>query len=190
MSNIMALMANADKLSVPQLQQAIKDGTLPAYVGVPLLQQKMQMQKQAQVSQAPAQPPVAQQVMQQAAMMEQPRREGIDHLRSNLPAEGMAGGGIIAFDEGGDVPRYAGQGPTQLIAPNYGIDQTPTSAFERGIINPVKSFFGGLGDTASQAGSDYWNYATDASKLLAEKNSLQKGVFAQETPSQLSLIHI
>ena len=182
MSNIMALMANADKLSVAQLQQSIKDGTLPAYVGIPLLQQKMQMQKQAQVSQAPAQPPVAQQVMQEAQASAP--REGIDHLRSNLPTEGMAGGGIIAFEHGGDVPRYDGQGPTQLITPNYSIDQTPTSAFERGIINPVKSFFGDLGDTASQTGSDYWNYATDASKLLAEKNSLQKGVFAQEIPSQ------
>jgi len=117
MSNIMALMANADKLSVAQLQQSIKDGTLPAYVGIPLLQQKMQMQKQAQVSQAPAQPPVAQQVMQEAQASAP--REGIDHLRSNLPAEGMAGGGIIAFEHGGDVPGYANRGLVQLTADQY-----------------------------------------------------------------------
>ena len=41
-------MAAADKLSVGQLQQAIKDGTVPAYIGIPMLQQKVKDQQQAQ----------------------------------------------------------------------------------------------------------------------------------------------
>lgn len=115
-TSTMGRMAEAEKLSIPQLQMAIKDGSLPAYIGIPLLQDKMKQTQQAKMAQAgqqPQQPPVAAQVMQQASQM------GIDHLRSNLPAEGMAGGGIIAFDEGGDVPRYANRGLVQLTADQY-----------------------------------------------------------------------
>jgi flagellum-specific peptidoglycan hydrolase FlgJ len=90
--SLMSRMGSAQKLSIPQLQQAIKDGTLPAYIGIPLLQDKMREQKGSQAQQ-PQQPPIAQQVMQEA--------QGIDSAPSNLPQE-MAGGGIIAF-AGGDL---------------------------------------------------------------------------------------
>ena len=98
MNNPMSLMADAAKLSITQLQQAIKNGTVPPYIGVPLLQQKVkesQQAKQAMAAQQPAQPPVAQGVMQQA--------QGVDALPTNLPQQGMAGGGIISFAEGGDT---------------------------------------------------------------------------------------
>jgi hypothetical protein len=114
--NPMAVMAQASKLSIPQLQQAIKDGTVPPYIGVPLLQQKIkdsQQAKQAMAAQQPAQPPVAQQVMQQA--------QGVEGLPSNLPAQGMAQGGIIAFSEGdvveGDDPFYNAQ-EASFLAPS------------------------------------------------------------------------
>ena len=106
-------MANAEKLSIAQLQQVIQNGTLPAYVGIPLLQQKMQMQQHAQQSQPQQQPPVAQQVMAQADQMLHPQQaqqqmpqqapQGVTGLPSNLPTEGMAQGGIVAFEDGGDV---------------------------------------------------------------------------------------
>jgi hypothetical protein len=48
------------------------------------------------VAQTQAQPPIARQVMEQADMM-----SGLEKLQSNLPEEGYAGGGIIAFAEGG-----------------------------------------------------------------------------------------
>jgi hypothetical protein len=89
----------AQKLSIPQLQQAIQDGVIPPYVGIPLLQEKVKMAKTAQASQAAQmgeQPSVAQQVMQQAQQVEQ----GVPALQSNLPPS-MAGGGIVAFAEGG-----------------------------------------------------------------------------------------
>jgi len=95
--NPMSVMAQASKLSITQLQQAIKNGTVPPYIGVPLLQQKIkesQQAKQAMAAQQPQQPPIAQQVMQQA------EAQGVDTLPSNLPVQGMAGGGIIAFKEG------------------------------------------------------------------------------------------
>ena len=119
MNNPMSLMADAAKLSIPQLQQAIKNGTVPSYIGVPLLQQKVkesQQAKQAMAAQQPAQPPVAQGVMQQA--------QGVDALPSNLPIAGMAGGGIISFagnTDGSVVPgeesiykRLYGQEPDQF----------------------------------------------------------------------------
>jgi hypothetical protein len=88
--NLMSRMADAEKLSIPQLQKSIQDGIIPAYVGVPLLQDKMRQEKARAVPQQPAQPPIAQQVMAEAA------QHGIDSAPSNLPV-GMAGGGIVAF---------------------------------------------------------------------------------------------
>jgi len=96
--SLMSRMADAEKLSVPQLNQAVKNGTIPAYVGVPLIQEKMKAEQaaKAMVAQTQAQPPLARQVMEQADMM-----SGLEKLQSNLPEEGYAGGGIIAFADGG-----------------------------------------------------------------------------------------
>ena len=91
-------MATADKLSVQQLKQAVQDGTVPAYIGIPLLQEKMKQSQQAQASQAgqaPPQPPIADQIMQQA--------EGVPALQSNLPAQ-YAHGGVIHLAGGGYDP--------------------------------------------------------------------------------------
>ena len=91
-------MATADKLSVQQLKQAVQDGTVPAYIGIPLLQEKLKQAQQAQASQAaqaPQQPPIADQIMQQAS--------GIPELPSNLPAQ-YAHGGIIHMAGGGYDP--------------------------------------------------------------------------------------
>lgn len=85
----------AQKLSIPQLQKAIQDGTIPPYIGIPVLQQKVSMQQRMKNAAAqPAGPSVAQQVMSQA--------QGLEQLQSNLPAE-YAGGGIVAFAEGGEL---------------------------------------------------------------------------------------
>lgn len=96
--NTFSQMANADKLSPQQLQVAIKDGTIPSYIGIPLLQEKMKQSQEAQALSAGQQKPlpIAQQVMQQAQ-----QQHGVEALPSGLPVEGMAGGGIIAFADGG-----------------------------------------------------------------------------------------
>ena len=96
--SLMSRMADAEKLSIPQLNQAVKNGTIPAYVGVPLIQEKMKAEEaaKAMVAQTQAQPPLARQVMEQADMM-----SGLEKLQSNLPEEGYAGGGIVAFADGG-----------------------------------------------------------------------------------------
>ena len=103
--SLMSRMGDAQKLSIQQLHQAVQDGTLPAYVGIPLIQDKMQQQQAASAPQPQKQPPIAQQIMQESAphpqMMAQAQPQGIETAQSNLPQEGMAGGGIVAFAEGG-----------------------------------------------------------------------------------------
>lgn len=108
-TSMMGRMADAEKLSIPQLQMAIKNGTIPAYVGVPLLQDKVKQQQQAmamQQQQGQDQVPLAAQVMQEADQY-----RGIDELPTNLPTEEdaqtiddeYANGGIIAFADTGAV---------------------------------------------------------------------------------------
>ena len=110
--DINKLTAMADRLSIPQLQQAMRDGSLPAYVGMPLLQQKVQESKRLQAAQAarrgPA-PTIASQVEGEAAQHEMMKRQALamqeqmagtggisDMLRSPEP-EAMAEGGAVAF---------------------------------------------------------------------------------------------
>ena len=89
----------ARRLSVPQLQQAIQDGTIPPYIGIPLLQQKVaneQRLRGAAAQKQAQQPPIANQVLAEAS--------GLDKLQSNLPTE-YAGGGIVAFASGGSLAK-------------------------------------------------------------------------------------
>jgi hypothetical protein len=99
--SLMSRMNTADKkLSVSQIQEAIKNGTLPAYVGIPMLQDKLKQEQAARSAQQQAQQPqstIAEQVMAEAAQAS----PGIQQLASNLPTENLAGGGIIAFARGG-----------------------------------------------------------------------------------------
>jgi len=95
----MSRMGSAQKLSVDQLKQAVQDGTLPAYVGIPLIQDKLKQQQEAQAGKpVPPQPPVADQILQAAN-----QRRGIDEAQSNLPEMTAAEGGIMSYAIGGDV---------------------------------------------------------------------------------------
>jgi hypothetical protein len=135
-----SMAAMAKRANNPQEIQAIQkslvagvqNGSIQPYVGIPLIQELTQklteakaqmaqsmagagMPQATQGQQAP-QPPIAQQVMQQAAQESQ----GLEALPSNLPQE-YAGGGIIAFEEGGEVERYQNQGlvPNMSGLPAY-----------------------------------------------------------------------
>jgi soluble lytic murein transglycosylase-like protein len=99
--SLMSRMGTAEKLSVAQIQQAIKNGTLPAYVGIPMLQDKLKQEQAMRSAQQQAQQPqpsIAEQVMAQA---QSAAPQGIPQLESNLPAQAMAEGGIVAFARGG-----------------------------------------------------------------------------------------
>jgi len=88
-----ARMGMAEKLSIQQLTKAVQDGTVPSFIGIPLIQQKMKEKSAANAMQA-QQPPVAQQVLQQAMAT-----EGVQALPSNMP-ESYAQGGILHYVAG------------------------------------------------------------------------------------------
>lgn len=123
-NNLLNTLAKADKTSVDALRRAVQDGTVPAYIGVPMIAEKVKRAKEAQAGgNKTKKPPVAQQVMQEADQLEagaqpqippemlaqmqgqQPQQapQGIDMAQSNLPPQGMAGGGIVAFANRGLV---------------------------------------------------------------------------------------
>jgi hypothetical protein len=126
-----SMAAMAKRARNPQEIQAIQkslidgvqSGSIQPHVGIPLIQDltkeltkvKAQMaqsmagagMQQPQQGGAPQQP-IAQQIMAQAAQANQ-EGQGVAALPSNLP-ESYAGGGIIAFEEGGPVERYQAGG--------------------------------------------------------------------------------
>lgn len=125
-------MAMAEKLSIPQLQQAIQSGSIPAYIGIPLIEQKTKERAQMAAAQGgqPRPPSVVSQILQQAEQEDQ----GITQLPSNLPMMddeemGMAGGGIIAFAEG-DIVEEAnnalGRGDLEQINPMLARTNVPS----------------------------------------------------------------
>ena len=114
----MAAMANrsTNPQEIQAIQKSLVDGvqsgSIQPYVGIPLIQEltnkltevKAQMAQTmagAGIPQGPQSAPIAQQVMQQAAQESQ----GLGSLPSNLPQQ-YAGGGIIAFEDGGEVKRF------------------------------------------------------------------------------------
>jgi hypothetical protein len=106
-------MAMAGKLTVDQLRQSIQSGSLPAYIGIPMIEEKNKEKEQMAAAQQgfpeeQKSPSVTAQILQKAEQQEFPEEQqsqGIDQLPSNLPTEqdeamGMADGGIVAFAEG------------------------------------------------------------------------------------------
>ena len=108
----------------------VQSGAIKPYVGIPLIQELTNKLAEAKAKMAQAVtgagmpqppqggPPIAQQVMQQASQESQ----GLEALPSNLP-QSYAGGGIIAFEDGGKVERYQNTGFTGM-----GNISTPYSA--------------------------------------------------------------
>jgi hypothetical protein len=110
-------------MDIAALQKAVL-GMNPAikpYAALAALQEKVKSEqmKQGQAMQNPAQPPVAEQMMAQAQQLS-PAQINNPYMASGLgaapvqspvqaPATGMASGGIIAFDHGGEVPRFDGR---------------------------------------------------------------------------------
>jgi hypothetical protein len=163
--NPMSMMKDADKLSVQQLQQALQNGSLPPYIGVPLLQQKVRDQKRMQAAmqaqQAPQQAPVAQRVIQEA--------QGLSSLPSNLPTEGYADGGIIAFAERGYVdPDY--------IDPDY----TDTEEAKRLI---AEKYTYNPNDTLYNRFKDYLRSTKDTGMKLPGQQAIKQVSSPQKQPA-------
>lgn len=145
-----SMAAMAKRARNPQEIQAIQrslingvqSGAIQPHIGIPLIQDltKEIAKVKAQMAQSMAgagmqppqgqqgapQQPIAQQIMAQAAQESQ----GVEALPSNLP-ESYAGGGIIAFEDGGKVERFQNTGSTGTT--------------------PAGRFFSGLGQNFSES---------------------------------------
>jgi hypothetical protein len=87
--------------SIEMLTKGVQNGTVPAYIGIPLIEQKTQELNKSKAlmgGMEQGQPPIAQEVLDKAQMA-----TGLDELSSGLPAEGFAPGGIVAFADGGEA---------------------------------------------------------------------------------------
>lgn len=117
--NPQTVLSSLRMMSDQQLQQYAAMHKNDPFV-FPLAFQESQMRKQmrseAQATQAGPQPKVADQALASMAEEPMPEEVGIGALPAqNL--EGMAAGGIVAFDEGGEVPRYNGQTGSSIYSP-------------------------------------------------------------------------
>jgi len=129
-----ARMGMAEKLSIQQLTKAVQDGTVPSFIGIPLIQQKMKEQQGAAAMQ-PKAPPIAQQVLQQAMAT-----EGVDALPSNMPQE-YAHGGILSY-AGGDLiddDEYDPEDDAQAEAMRQGEDLMDQLMANQEMYSPPKS---------------------------------------------------
>jgi hypothetical protein len=101
------IIDDPDSYSIEMLTAGVQNGSVPAYIGIPLIQQKTQQQKLSQAMmggmQQQNQPPIAQQVLDEASQV-----NGVEALPTGLPAEGFALGGIVAFADGGEADDEEG----------------------------------------------------------------------------------
>jgi hypothetical protein len=86
MSIAQQIMANPGRFSREELQTALNQGVVPAYIAIPLIEEKTQKEKMMQMAMAgqgapqEGAPTVAEEVLQQAD-------QGLPGLESNLPEE-------------------------------------------------------------------------------------------------------
>lgn len=96
-------------VGMPELQKAVMgmDPRIKPFEALAELQTRVKREKMKQAAQAqnPQQQPVAQQALAEAASLQNPYMAGLASAPVESPV-GMAGGGIVAFQEGGDVPGF------------------------------------------------------------------------------------
>ena len=107
-TDVDAIARMAEGLSIKQLQQSMRNKTVPEYIGMPILQNEInnaermkaaQAQQMAQAQGGQQQPPIGQELMAKADALQ---GQGIDTVLTG------AGGGIVAFSNGGLSSTFDG----------------------------------------------------------------------------------
>jgi hypothetical protein len=174
MSIAQKILANPSAYSIEMLTQGVQNGVIPAYIGIPLIQQKTQEKSQAagmQGAQQGNQTPIAEEVLAQAQ-----QASGVDQLPSNLPTQSYAPGGIVAFAGGGDVEyKYVRDFSGQMV-------KVPVEKTEKKL---------GVMDLMQQM-SDYSNRNANNPAAMAPTAPLPPAVLpaasALQTPNQQGFI--
>jgi hypothetical protein len=107
----------------------------PSTVAQDLMQQVTQQRAPQMQPQMPPQ-------MRQMAPQPDPRQQGIAQLPQEAVGNGMAAGGIVVFDEGGDVRHFDGLDGSLvggLLNPGYGQDNVLTEALRQKAIEEEKA---------------------------------------------------
>jgi hypothetical protein len=102
-------LAFAEKLSISQLEQALENRTIPAYIGVPLLEEKVQMKERMMAAQAGMAPPPQMTIEEEVLARANQAEQGIDQLPVEMPeyeSPEYATGGIVAFSNGGETTPF------------------------------------------------------------------------------------
>jgi hypothetical protein len=182
MLNMSALTQTLSAMSLPQLQQYAslhKDDPYVVTMALSIANQKKQIQTaaQGQAGQQPMPKVVDQEISQMAPRpAPMPEAVGIGQLPAQNIAK-MAGGGIVAFGEGGDVPRYKDEG---LVRGQYYLDPITGEKV------PVKTASGLLDEEKlrrlKQAGGDLWDRYM--SMFATPEEKANKTWQLQDTPAQ------
>jgi hypothetical protein len=145
--------AMADRAQTPDqinqvrqlLAKTIQSGGLPAYEGIPIVEQlngkyQTALQQATMAGQTkaglipPSSQPMAQEILAQAEQPDEEEDSGIDELASNLPTEEYAEGGIVGFAEGGSaidkaLEKIFGKGNAPTITPSGITSGTPSGKY-------------------------------------------------------------
>jgi hypothetical protein len=170
-------------IGMPELQKAVMgmDPAIKPFEALAELQTRVKREKMKQSMQAqnPQQPPVAQRMMSEAAALQNPYMSGLASAPVESPV-GMAGGGIVAFQEGGDVPKFAGPQGSMVYAP-YGFANTAdnTQYTPEELLEAKRLREMGLGDLIGQKARAAYNWLTEPASHLQTKTSTRSKVNAE-----------
>jgi len=210
--NLLSRIARADDLnSVDALTASVRNGTIPAFIGVPMIAELVKNQKEAQaLGQGMPTSTVADQVLQQAQALNQPQMPqqsmpeqmaipqqpmpqqmaqqppvqpaGIDAAQSNLPAQGMAAGGIVAFAKGDLVDDdedneeyYADMAAKERMAEMIANQQSESNALTRAMLDAQGNYAGPNLKAAAAPSAGILSSLSMPKSYTAAKASANKG---------------
>lgn len=168
------------RLPQQQLINMAQQGRIPVNILPLILNEKAQMAQQAanmQAAQQPAPPSVIEQAMATNAQAEAQQPQQMAGI-ANLPMsedlyreENYAGGGIVAFEDGGHVPRYAGATDGSWVTDSSGLnvladEARPRRALGLGLSDYIRQYQDLTGQIPGRA---------ELERMIAEQNKDQAG---------------
>ena len=147
-SNMGQVMALARKMSDMQLADVLQGKSLdiPQFAAMTEAMGRKSLRNAMQGAEAQMQakqPSVKDKLLAEEAAQQLPEASGIGQLPApNMASMGMAGGGIIAFDDGGEVPRFSGVDTSLVDA--FG---SPTGMYDIKELTPDEKFAAALEQT-------------------------------------------
>lgn len=180
-TGLLPTLARADSLkSVDALKQAVNDGTIPGYIGVPMIADLIKKQQQAQgMAQSQPTATVEDQVYAQAAQLQNPQPQ---MPQQQMPPQPMPQQQMPPQQVPQPVPQQPMPQPTQLAGITGAQSNLPTRAMAGGGI--VAFAGGGLGDEDynSEDDEDNEEYYAD----IDSKNQIAKMIASQASNTALT----